>query len=379
LYGPTESALAPERSDDGIEPGLIRAGRAANDVGSRLVSLTTAVPRYRYTQEEILQALVPRGFSAAQQRLANRVFRRAGVAQRHTVIDLAERIEDLGTGARNERYVHEAVDLGARAAMACLSRAGIDPTGVDELIVVSSSGFELPSLDLRIAGRLGMRPDIRRLSVLGMGCNAAVPALVRAYGAATHRPRRAVLVVAIEIASLHYRPYESLENVIVSALFSDGAAAALVVDDDARPGPCAIDAASYCDYRGFEHITSRLTDHGLRGSMTVEVPEVIERLIGGFVDALLRRNGLARRDVRRWCLHPGGPKILAGVQRSLGLSDDDLESSRAVLRDFGNMSSPTVLFVLDRLQRLAPPATGDIGVLVAFGPGLTLDGILLRW
>ena len=224
-----------------------------------------------------------------------------------------------------------------------------------------------------------MRPDIHRLSVLGMGCNAAVPALVRAYRQATLRPRRAVLVVAIEIASLHYRPYESLENVVVSALFSDGAAAALIVDDDARPGPRVIDDASYCDYRGFDRITSHLTDHGFRGGMTVDVPDVIEQQIGGFVDTLLRRNGLSRRDVRRWCIHPGGPKILAGVQRSLGLADDDLECSRAVLRDFGNMSSPTVLFVLEHVQRLAAPASGELGLLIAFGPGLTLDGILMRW
>jgi predicted naringenin-chalcone synthase len=132
-------------------------------------------------------------------------------------------------------------------------------------------------------------------------------------------------------------------------------------------------------YRGFDYITSHLTDHGFQGCMTVQVPDAIEADVGPFVDGLLRRNGLTRDHVAHWCFHPGGPKILDGVRRALGLGERDLEHSYAVLRDFGNMSSPTVLFVLHRIQALSAPRSGEVGLLVAFGPGLTLDGMLLRW
>jgi predicted naringenin-chalcone synthase len=185
-------------------------------------------------------------------------------------------------------------------------------------------------------------------------------------------------MVALEISSLHYQVNEALENVVVSALFADGAAATVISPRLAR-GPVLLDTATHCDYRGFDYITSHPTDSGFQGSMTVEVPDAIEAAAAPFVDGLLHRNGLARERVAHWCLHPGGPKILDGVRRALDLREGDLEHSHAVLREFGNMSSPTVLFVLDRIQTRQAPASGEIGVVVAFGPGLTLDALLLRW
>lgn len=342
-----------------------------------LASLATAVPAHRYSQDEIFHTLIPRGFTPAQQRLARRVFHASGVAYRHTVIDLVEPIETMGTAARNDRYVREAVDLGERVARAALDAADVAPERLDELVFVSSSGIDLPSLDLRLAARLGVRPDVRRLSVLGMGCNAAVPGLVRAYQSAHGAPGRTVLMVALEISSLHYQVDEALENVVVSALFADGAAAT-VIRGGATSGPTLVDAATFCDYRGFDYITSRLTDRGFQGCMTVEVPDAIATAVGPFVDDLLGRNGLTRDRVAHWCFHPGGPKILEGVRRALDLDAQHLEHSYGVLRDFGNMSSPTVLFVLQRIQTRAP-RRGEVGVLVAFGPGLTLDALLLRW
>lgn len=352
--------------------------RDATSIVPHLASLATAVPGHRYRQDEIFQTLIPRGFTPVQQRLARRVFHSSGVSYRHTVIDLSEPLETMGTAARNDRYVREAVHLGERAARAALDAAEFGPADIDELVFVSSSGIDLPSLDLRLAARLGLRPDVRRLSVLGMGCNAAVPGLVRAHQSAQSPPGRNVLMVALEISSLHYQVNEALENVVVSALFADGAAA-IVIRPCLASGPVLLDTATRCDYLGFQYITSHLTDHGFQGSMTVEVPGAIEAAVGPFVDGLLDRNGLSRDGVAHWCVHPGGPKILDCVRRALDLDERDLEHSYAVLREFGNMSSPTVLFVLERIQRLRAPRGGDIGVLLAFGPGLTLDGLLIRW
>jgi alkylresorcinol/alkylpyrone synthase len=217
----------------------------ATSIVPHLASLATAVPDHRYGQDEIFRTLIPRGFTALQQRLARRVFHSSGVAYRHTVIDLSEPIETMSTAARNDRYVLEAVDLGERAARAALDTSGVAPEGIDELVFVSSSGIDLPSLDLRLAARLGLRPDVRRLSVLGMGCNAAVPGLVRAYQSAQSPPGRNVLTVALEISSLHYQVNEALENVVVSALFADGAAAT-VISPRLACGPVLVDTATQC-------------------------------------------------------------------------------------------------------------------------------------
>jgi predicted naringenin-chalcone synthase len=171
-----------------------------------------------------------------------------------------------------------------------------------------------------------------------------------------------------------------LENLVVSALFGDGAAAALVgpAGPEAR-GPRLIDLATHCDYTTFEHMAFHLTDHGFQMRLSAYVPELLAADVETFVDGLLQRNGLRRHSVRFWGIHPGGSKILDSLQERLGLSDAHLAYSRAVLRDHGNMSSPTILFVLDEIQRCGEPRAEDYGVLLAFGPGLTMEGALLQW
>jgi alpha-pyrone synthase len=240
-------------------------------------------------------------------------------------------------------------------------------------------------LDLRLAGRLGMRADLRRTCVLGMGCYAAFPALQRAREAVAGRPERKALVLCLELCSLHLQFDDSLENMVVSALFADGAAAVVVggapsgSSNGHAAWPSLVDAATHCDYSTFDHMAFHVTDHGYQMRLTSYVPELLAADVNPFVDGLLARNGLDRQAVRFWGIHPGGPKILDSLQARLGLSPDDLAASRAVLRRYGNMSSPTVLFVLDELQRSGAPRPGDYGVLLAFGPGLTMEGALVRW
>jgi alkylresorcinol/alkylpyrone synthase len=349
-----------------------------------ILSLSTGVPGQGYTQAEIfdyLQHLFERT------RHARFIFNRAGVDRRFMAADREFYQRPQGTQARNNAYMQRALPLGEETIARCLAGAGLAASEVDDFFVVSCTGLDIPGLDLRLAGRMGMRPDLRRTCVLGMGCYGAFPALQRAREAVAHHPGRSALVLALELCSLHLQDDDSLENMVVSALFADGAAAALVGARDtgsagagaAPGGPRLVDAATYCDYATFDHMAFHVTDHGFQMRLSAYVPDVLAANIEAFIDPLLARNGLCRADVSFWGVHPGGSKILDYLQQRLGLGDGQMEYSRAVLRDYGNMSSPTILFVLDQIQRCGQPAPGDYGLLMAFGPGLTMEAALVRW
>jgi predicted naringenin-chalcone synthase len=277
-----------------------------------------------------------------------------------------------------------ALPLGAETIARCLAGAGLRPADVDDFFVVSCTGLDIPGLDLRLAGQLGMRSDLRRTCVLGMGCYGAFPALHRAREAVAAHPGRLALVLALELCSLHLQDDDSLENMVVSALFADGAAAVLIGTGDeaaglAPRGPRLVDGATYCDYTTFDHMAFHVTDHGFQMRLSAYVPDVLAANVEGFIDPLLARNGLTRADIAFWGVHPGGSKILDYLQQRLGLDEAQMRFSRAVLRDYGNMSSPTILFVLDQIQRLGQPAPGDYGLLMAFGPGLTMEAAVIQW
>ncbi len=360
-------------------PLSLGLGNGATSPDPVILGLATGVPPTRYPQDEIfdfLQTLFVRA------RHARTIFKVAGVETRHMAADRAFYQSNQGTQARNDRYLAEALPLGEATVRRCLHNAGLTAADVDDFTVVSCTGLDIPGLDLRLAGRLGMRADLRRTCVLGMGCYAAFPALQRAREAVAGRPDRKALVLCLELCSLHLQFDDSLENMVVSALFADGAAAVLVggaPNGHAAAWPSLVDAATHCDYSTFEHMAFHVTDHGFQMRLTSYVPELLAADVNPFVDGLLARNGLDRQAVRFWGIHPGGPKILDSLQARLDLSADDLAASRAVLRRYGNMSSPTILFVLDEIQRSGAPQPGDYGVLLAFGPGLTMEGALVRW
>src|SRR5258708_4045109 len=343
-----------------------------------IIGLATGVPAIRYSQDEVFEYLSHKG---GVNRRARVIFEQAGVHCRHFSVDKAYYAEERGTGERNQRYLAEALPLGEATIRRCLDASGLNAQDIDDFFVVSCTGYDIPGLDLHLAGRLGMRPDLRRTCVLGMGCYGAFPALLRAREAA-QRPGRVALVLALELCSLHLQLEGDLEDVVASALFADGAAAALIGADRHRDmeklpvgnpdRPRLVDSATYCDYRTFDHMAFYLTDHGFRMRLWSYVPDVLAAQVEAFVDQLLARNALRRNDVRFWGIHPGSSKILDYIQARLKLRDEQLDFSRTILRDYGNMSSPTILFVLERIQCHGNPTPGDYGVLLAFGPVLTM-------
>jgi predicted naringenin-chalcone synthase len=342
-----------------------------------IYGLARAVPQMCYPQEAILEILRP--FLSENPRTGT-IFTNAGVGSRYLAVTGGYYQVERTTQARNERYMEEAVPLGEQAIRRCLANAGASAAEITDFIVVSCTGIDIPGLDLRLAGQVGMSPWLHRTCVLGMGCYGAFPGLLRAREAALAHQERRVLLLAVELCSLHFQPGDpSIENVVSSALFADGAAAALIGCRPTRPGPRLLDAATFCDYQTFDHMAFHLTDHGFRMSLSAYVPRLLAARVEEFVDQLLARNGLARSQVRHWGVHPGSSKILDYVEERLGLEQDALQPSRSVLHAYGNMSSATILFVLDEIQRQRQPTPGDYGVLMSFGPGLTMDGALIRW
>ncbi len=343
----------------------------------KILSLATAVPKHQYTQLEIYERFLEPHLGA--NRRARAIFGRAGIKQRYTAVEGEYHQVFRGTEERNFRYMQEAIPLGEQTICKTLQQRQLAPSAIDQFTVVSCTGYDIPGLDLHLAGRLGMRHDLSRTCILGMGCYAAFPGLRRAREAVMATPSSRVLMLSIELCSLHFQPTAGTENVIVSALFGDGAAAAVVGYDEASDGPQIVDLLTQCDYTTFEHMAFHMTDHGFVMELSSYVPALLGAAIENFVDTLLMRNNLRRKDIRFWGVHPGGLKIMEHIEQRLALAPDDLRFSRTVLRNYGNMSSPTVLFVLDEIQRIGHPQRGDYAVMMAFGPGLTMEGCLLKF
>jgi len=308
------------------------------------------------------------------------IFERSGVGFRHFVTDELFFKDERSTRERNDLYMEAAVPLGEETIRRGLDAAGIAPQAIDDLIVVSCTGFAIPGLDLHLAARLGMRPDLQRSCVLGMGCYGAFPGLLRARQSVRSQPGRLALVLALELCSVHMQFDDSTENVVSSALFSDGAGMVVVGEHEAdSPYPRLIESATFCAYNTFEHMSFSIADTGFRMYLSSYVPELLGAQIAPFIDGLLAKAGLTRADVTHWGIHPGGTTIIEHVQSSLCLTDKQVEVSYHTLHEYGNMSSATILFVLDYIQRCNKPQSGDYGVLMAFGPGLTMEGLLVRW
>jgi predicted naringenin-chalcone synthase len=305
----------------------------------------------------------------------------SGVGTRHAVVDPRhEDVSGWGTGARMARYVDEALPLVEAATAGALQRAGVAVDEVGLLVVASCTGYATPGLDILAARSLRMAPGLQRLLVGHMGCYAAIPSLATAADATAARGLVSV-VACVELPSLHVQAIAGgaqldVEQVVTHALFSDAAAAAVL--RPGGPGLEVLGVVARADLERRNDMTWDITDLGFRMGLSPRVPQVLARHVRPLVDELLAGHGLAVGDVAGWAIHPGGPKIVDVCADRLGLDAAAVDATRATLRDHGNCSSATVLLVLEELGRRRPPAPGEHVVALAFGPGLTLYGALLR-
>lgn len=328
------------------------------------------------------------------------IYRTTGIDYRYSAVeDYARAPEDFTfypkkwegdpptTAERNQKYREAAVPLAERVASEALSESGHAPAEVTHLIAVSCTGFFAPGLDVELIKRLGLSPTTERTVIGFMGCYAAFNAMRTADHICQSRPGARVLVVCVELCTLHFQVSQTIRTAAVNALFSDGAAAAVFASKaEAQAGGQLVYAGgrTLLDDDSMEEMTWDIGDTGFLMGLTARVPKVIARHLPDYLSQLLAPAGLAPADVGFWAIHPGGRAIVEQAQEVIGLSDAQVADSLEVLRRRGNMSSPTVLFVLKRFweRHRAARAAGEggfaSGAALAFGPGLTLEGALFR-
>lgn len=341
-----------------------------------LLSLATAVPPHIIEQLDA-KRLAGNAFGGRKtlfDRLSG-VFDNAGIARRHIVAPAAWYTQPRGWQERNAVYLEAAEALFVEAAAAAIAQAGLGPEEIDGVVTVSTTGIATPSLEARVAPRLGLRDDVRRVPVFGLGCAGGVSGLATAARLASAEPGSKWLLVTVETCSISIRlDSEDPAAVVATALFGDGAAAAVVACGD--PGLARIRGSAEKMWPETLGIMGwNVEDPGLAVVFDRAIPPFIEAELAGAVDAMLAGMGLGREDIDRLCCHPGGVKVIDAIETALGLLGGSLDLERQVLRDYGNMSAPTVLFVLERLLERGLP---ERVLLTAFGPGFSCAGLLLE-
>ncbi len=347
--------------------------------------------------------------NSGQSAWLRRVFMKSGVEQRGSVLRVldgpAQSLREFyqapaiageqgpSTGTRMQRYQVEAPPLLERAARAALDKAALSPDQITHIITVSCTGFFAPGLDFEMITRLGLRRNIRRTHIGFMGCHAAFNALATAQDAVRADPNALVLVCCVELSTLHFAYGWNPEKLVANALFADGAAACVVGASEAVGGEAGasdlaeravppwqlLDTASLLLPDCRPAMTWQIADHGFEMTLSAELPALITQHVRPWCEFWLAQRGLAIADIGSWAIHPGGPKILTAAADSLGLSREVLRHSEKILANHGNMSSGTVLFVLNEIaeQVAAGQAAGPC-VAIGFGPGLIAEGMLLE-
>jgi len=335
-----------------------RRNRHFAPIGIQAIGL--ANPPRRFTQDETFQMA---GYTSP--RILN-IFRNCDIDFRHFYVELGQ-IRQETPSDLNNRYGRGAMETGCRAVASCLHAAQTKVTDIDFFVVCTSTGYVCPDIGSRLVAHLGFRQDIQRAAMLGLGCAGAVPTLRLACDFVHAYPKRTALMLAVEICSACYFVDDTMDTVVGNAICGDGAAAFIINGKSAAPGlkPTIVDFESYVDSRHIDKVGFEHREDKLRIILAHAVRDLAGPMIEGAVDALLTRNGLRRADIRFWVAHPGGRKVIDNVQRHLGLTDEQLRFSRAVLRNYGNMSSPTVMFALDEVIRTGNVEPGDLGVMVA--------------
>jgi alkylresorcinol/alkylpyrone synthase len=345
-----------------------------------IASTATALPPHVLSRE-LVKEHFGRVFPISGPRLEAvlQIVDNSQVDRRYTILPWEYLIEPRPLEQITREYREHAISLGRCVAQQALDRAGAAPSDVDLIVTVSCTGVMIPSVDAYLAPEMGLRPNVRRLPITELGCAAGAAGLTRAWEYLRAYPEATVLLVAVELPSLTFQRKDfSQANLISTLLFGDGAAAAVITGKPAS-GPCILDSESYLFPDSIDAMGFDLRDAGFHIVLSREVPQLIRERIGGLVDGFLARHSLTRKQMKAWVLHPGGQKLLAYMQEELGLCAGETQPSWDVLRDYGNLSSASVLFVLHEWLARGEMRAGDRGLLAAFGPGFSAEMLLLQW
>ena len=384
----TEQALLLE------DPGL-RHLRFDDVARTKIVGVGSASPKYCYSQGAITRALKELWAEGLDNpALLDRIHARTRVASRHLAFPLPRYPQFNSWGETNAAWLEIAEELGSAAIDNALRNAGMSLHELDALFVVSITGIASPSLDARLINRLGLRPDIKRTPIFGVGCVGRALGVSRPPPDKRGYPKQTAAILAVEVCSLAFQQDDlSKANLVATGLFADGAAAVIVAGSDApdahiregRPCPLARPALKILGCQSIFYPASEdimgwdISEKGFRIVLSPRLPDFIRAHLAADVDMFLGKYDLCRADIGNWVIHTGGPKVLEAIQGTLDLDADALDRSWDCLRRFGNLSSASVLLVLEDTVAQRPPAPGTLGVLLAMGPGFCSEMILLRW
>ena len=369
---------------------------------TELIGFGTALPVGSLTQDEAVGAAVrlsgqdPNAEGARKAQILNALYRRSGVSKRHSVVlragdedpyvrqtfyKQATHESDLGptTFARMQQFESAAPELAQASCRNALEDANLDASQIKHLVTVSCSGFAAPGFDLALYPTLGLAANVSRTNVGFMGCHGALNGLRVARALSIANPGESILLCATELCSLHHQYTEDPQQIVANSLFADGSAAVVLRGTEAREestkGWTLLGNSSCLLSESTDMMSWRVGDHGFQMTLSAQVPEVIRKQLRPWLENWLGTFDLSLADVNLWAVHPGGPRILTATTDALKLAKDQLSVSAGVLAECGNMSSPTILFILDRMRRLEPKG---VCVALAFGPGLVVEAALLQ-
>jgi alkylresorcinol/alkylpyrone synthase len=348
----------------------------------RIAGVASAFPEHYYPQQILVEALK----NDWRHRLPNpaildRLDESMKVEGRFCVetIDFYENLHTWGEA--NNAWIKHALDLGEKALCRALARAGIEPEELSAIFVTSVTGIAAPSLDARLVNRMGLSPNIKRIPIFGLGCVAGAAGISRAADYVQGYPNQAAALLSVELCSLTLQRDDlSMAHLISALLFGDGAAATVVVGSKRKSDGPEILATKSIFYPNTERVMGwDISEKGFRIVLSPEVPDTVVKHLGSDVDTFLAENDLRRSDIKSWVMHTGGPKVLEATATALNITEKDLAASWDCLRKVGNISSTSVLLVLEDVYMHKRPAPGTLSILAAMGPGFCAELVLLRW
>jgi predicted naringenin-chalcone synthase len=347
----------------------------------KITSVATQLPPYTRSTEEIIPFLKVwlTGQDERYQRKVIKLFENAGVERRYSIMDAEEVFLHTSFEEKNDIYKRESIKMAESALTKSLNKASLTPTDIDFIITVSCTGIMIPSVDAYLINKLEMKQDIVRLPVTEMGCVAGVSGMIYANNFLKANPNKRAVVIAIESPTSTFQIEDfSMVNIVSAAIFGDGCACTILSSYEEEEGPEIIDEAMYHFYDSEHMMGFELKNTGLQMVLDKEVPEKIATHFPKFVHPFLERNNLSIEDVDHLIFHPGGKKIVQTIEELFGSLGKNIDITKAVLKDYGNMSSATVLYVLERFINQGVKK-GDIGLMLSFGPGFTAQRLLLKW
>jgi len=347
----------------------------------KIVTVAKQLPQYSRTTEDILPLLD--GWLQGQEerfiKKVKKIFEGAAVDKRYSIMDPAEVFTATSFEDKNDIYSREAIILGEQVLEKALSKAGWEPETLDYIITVSCTGIMIPSLDAYLINKMKLRQDIVRLPVTEMGCAAGISGIIYAKNFLKANPGKRAAVIAVESPTATFQLDDfSMPNIVSAAIFGDGAACCLLSSYEADYGPEIISEEMYHFYDAEHMMGFKLTNSGLQMVLDIEVPDTIASHFGDIIHPFLQKNDLEIKDIDHMIFHPGGKKIVTTVESLFSGLGKNIEATKEVLKQYGNMSSATVLYVLESIMDTAPEK-GEKGLMLSFGPGFSAQRVLLQW